>query len=629
VVLSLLEPIQLEAMRPAQNFFLTASLALLFAPPLFYHLTCLLLNRAWAHRLSIVLLYALNLGFLKALAVREFVMSGGENFLIDLQLFDPQVLIFYRIVLLATLGMACLRILEYYPKSFGQMRSRAQALLFSLPLLVLGFSGAPGFHHVLLNFGIRADAPFAFVILILIMGYAVTFYRATDSQGSPLKLLFFIAALALFILGYNAFNVFLLAKLKLEHLHYVHIAQTAVAVIMFAAGLWGYDLLHRVRQLLFQHDARLQEPLILRIATKVLKGRHLDECTRSALDFLIENFKLNEAAFLLKDPNSGCFTVKHAYGLDGASLKQFDIGNRLMTWLSQKSEPFIYSDAQQRMAPAAFYQLTHRLRNLPIDLYYPIIHKRALLGLILLGRKRKGVYSTGDLELLTAVGTVLGTAIENSQLSDRAVVDSLTQLFHQKYFKSRLEDQMRVSADLQSCVALIMIDIDHFKRLNDTYGHPAGDKVIESVADTLRSAVRANDVVARYGGEEFAVYIQDSLEQTTRKAKRGQAKRDLINGAKHLAEKIRTKIEHQVIVYRDELFRVTVSVGIGIKDPAEKEMTALDLIRRADQALYRAKEAGRNRTILATASEIRELPQDRPHTESRKRDPQTNLHFGG
>jgi diguanylate cyclase len=127
----------------------------------------------------------------------------------------------------------------------------------------------------------------------------------------------------------------------------------------------------------------------------------------------------------------------------------------------------------------------------------------------------------------------------------------------------------------------MMIDIDHFKSINDRYGHPVGDEVIRAIAGILRGALRVQDVPGRYGGEEFGVILPGTG----------------IQGAEMLAERIRTRIESAVLEPTREV-RATASLGVAAFDPRDADQ--VDWIARADRALYMAKESGRNRTARDT-----------------------------
>lgn len=155
-------------------------------------------------------------------------------------------------------------------------------------------------------------------------------------------------------------------------------------------------------------------------------------------------------------------------------------------------------------------------------------------------------------------------------------VDGLTQLFNRNHWESCLLRECKRSQRYAAKTALIMFDLDHFKKINDSYGHLGGDAVLRSVAACLRALVRETDIVGRYGGEEFGVIVADSDMQ----------------GAAILADRIRKAIETLVIEYDDRIIPVTVSLGVaGFTPDIDRHET---LIAQADEALYRSKERGRN-----------------------------------
>ena len=174
------------------------------------------------------------------------------------------------------------------------------------------------------------------------------------------------------------------------------------------------------------------------------------------------------------------------------------------------------------------------------------------------------------------------------QLLESALRDGLTRAFNRRYFLERLGAEIRFAERHAQPLALLMLDIDHFKQLNDAHGHLIGDDVLRAVVGVLNDTLRAEDVLARYGGEEFAVLV------------RGVNK----DGARVLGERLRKEIgELGLTKEGGEKLAVTVSIGISIfplANPAEvpSEQMGKKLIELADAALYRAKNAGRNRVEL-------------------------------
>jgi diguanylate cyclase (GGDEF)-like protein len=144
----------------------------------------------------------------------------------------------------------------------------------------------------------------------------------------------------------------------------------------------------------------------------------------------------------------------------------------------------------------------------------------------------------------------------------------------------RLTSEIDRATRYESIVSLLMIDIDHFKLLNDTHGHLAGDEALRWVAQTLQDAVRSVDLVARFGGEEFAIVLPETTTE----------------GAFAFAERIREQIEVGRIRFNTMELRLTVSIGVAAF-PAEGAESVDDIIQLADNALYRAKGAGRNMVL--------------------------------
>jgi diguanylate cyclase (GGDEF)-like protein len=186
------------------------------------------------------------------------------------------------------------------------------------------------------------------------------------------------------------------------------------------------------------------------------------------------------------------------------------------------------------------------------------------------------------------------TKLEGTALTLRnlTLLDALTGIANRRRFDQYLVQEWRRAARKKTCLACIMMDIDHFKRFNDTHGHPAGDEALRKIAGALgRSVRRPADLVVRYGGEEFAALLPDT---------------DLA-GAQSLAEKIRTTVLELAIPRHDAATGtegsevpevVTLSLGCAATVPNAAETDPLVLVRMADAALYRAKERGRNRTEL-------------------------------
>ena len=163
-----------------------------------------------------------------------------------------------------------------------------------------------------------------------------------------------------------------------------------------------------------------------------------------------------------------------------------------------------------------------------------------------------------------------------------AIIDGLTMIYNKRYFMEFLDREMARCARYDRPLALILFDLDHFKKVNDNFGHLAGDYVLKQAADLIsQSTIRKEECFARYGGEEFVILLPDTVSD------RGRI----------LAEKIRTMIKDEVFEFEDNIMPITISLGVASFVPGE---TSDQFIQRADAMLYKAKEGGRNVVCVDT-----------------------------
>jgi two-component system cell cycle response regulator len=168
------------------------------------------------------------------------------------------------------------------------------------------------------------------------------------------------------------------------------------------------------------------------------------------------------------------------------------------------------------------------------------------------------------------------------QMSESALRDGLTRAFNKRYFSDRIESEFQSAVRHGTPLSLIFLDIDHFKKINDVHGHPAGDQVLTQLAALAMNVLSDEQTFARYGGEEFAILA------------RGMD----LGEAAALSERLRTSVEACVFHAGETAIPVTISVGVA-RAPAAGMGTAADLVARADETMYAAKRAGRNRVCVA------------------------------
>jgi len=227
----------------------------------------------------------------------------------------------------------------------------------------------------------------------------------------------------------------------------------------------------------------------------------------------------------------------------------------------------------------------------------PLISFGQTLGVLVLDSARTGSFSVSDIQSLESVADICATAIQNARYVERvkqlAYLDGLTGIFNRRFFELRIEEEVERARRFNSGMAVIMVDIDQFKRLNDEFGHLLGDEVLRQVSSIFSQQLRKIDVVCRYGGEEFAILLSQTNQQH----------------AVGVAEKLRRLIESWQFpgVPRP----VTISAGVAACPDHGK--TRDELVKAADAGLYTAKQAGRNCVRVASAAR-----QGRAHTLSQQ-----------
>lgn len=224
-------------------------------------------------------------------------------------------------------------------------------------------------------------------------------------------------------------------------------------------------------------------------------------------------------------------------------------------------------------------------------LIVPVFSEQKIKGqLMLANRIGADEFTSDDEDLLFSLGIQAALAIEKAHLYQEVVslsqTDGLTGLNNRRMFQERLEMEVKRAQRFNREISLLMLDIDHFKEFNDTYGHPQGDEVLKATAKILSQSVRSIDFASRYGGEEFAVILIESK----------------LNDAIKAAERIRSAMEKHIFIVEGKRTFCTISIGAA-SYPRDAE-DVKTLLERADTALYHAKETGRNRV-----STFMELPE--------------------
>ena len=318
-------------------------------------------------------------------------------------------------------------------------------------------------------------------------------------------------------------------------------------------------------------SASLQTEIVVRDFSEMLSSHlELDILTQHALHQLIAYLHADAGAILVE--SNGELTVSSSHGLQSPQtlVANDRIAHALRTCERQRvslPEDIVLDGVVTSFRP----------REILIE---PIVYKQIPLGAIVLASSRE---LTGEvlknLDLLrNGLALALNNAIAHDRLQRLAAIDPLTGIYNRRFGMARYHEEFSRAVRAGTPLGLMIFDIDHFKEVNDTYGHLTGDRVLSKITRVARNAMREGDVMVRYGGEEFLVILPA--------ASRSDVER--------LAERIRRQIEDTAVTDGDQLIRVTVSIG-GTAYPAPDVTDESVLLQRADEALYAAKQGGRNR----------------------------------
>jgi diguanylate cyclase (GGDEF)-like protein len=262
--------------------------------------------------------------------------------------------------------------------------------------------------------------------------------------------------------------------------------------------------------------------------------------------------------------------------------RTFPDNNGLVANVVRYGAPLPGRDANQ-MDRQVIFDADTQVRGLSALKIFPLVAGDRILGTLVCGSRKKGAFDGDALRMLEVIAIQAAQAVLRAQLYEQmermATTDGLTGLTNHRTFQSKFDEVLAAAKRYSRKCSVILTDIDHFKSVNDTYGHPMGDQVLKGVARIIKDMARDTDVVARYGGEEFAIVMPET-----------DAK-----GAHVIAERIREAVMAEVFQTDQGPLRVTLSLGIAtFPDSATDKQALVDL---SDQCLYFAKRHGRNQTV--------------------------------
>lgn len=323
---------------------------------------------------------------------------------------------------------------------------------------------------------------------------------------------------------------------------------------------------------------------------RLLQADDLEALLREMLLELRASYGLEYVSVVLCDPDHD---IRHLLLAAGAPASEFE--NLVMVESLTGMAPQYIALRQPWLG--AYTACDHQLicpgaKGLASIAMIPLMHRQQLLGSINLGSTDADRFTHSHAaDFLAHLGVIASFCVENvvnrARLLRSGFTDVLTGWHNRRYLQVRIEEELARARRDQKHLECLMLDIDHFKRVNDTWGHAAGDAVLQELAQRIDSQVRASDVAARYGGEEFVVLLPDTDNEA----------------GVLLAERIRQAIGATPFVLPNgESITVTASIGVSgvLPDPKDEDLKTLgdSLIARADVALYRAKAGGRDQVAV-------------------------------
>lgn len=315
--------------------------------------------------------------------------------------------------------------------------------------------------------------------------------------------------------------------------------------------------------------------------------------------------------------DDGKLEVKSAYPVaEGVVGMKFELGQGACGRAAQTRMPVYLPDLQGDTE--VFVRRRPGIPEYGSLLVVPITHPSGVLGVLNLERPDKAAFANDEIELLLAVADQAAIAIQNARLHEQTVAlsitDPLTGAPNRRHLMTRLEMEVARANRFGTQLSILMVDIDHFKQLNDANGHRAGDEVLRTVADLMRDNIRKVDLLARYGGEEFLIVLPQVPKSE----------------GLDVAEKLRKAIEETVFEYGKTQPLGMITISVGVANLPVDASTQEELVDCADSALYACKRAGRNKAIgYAAGMELHPGRERGPHAAKRRKTGETPIVVAG
>lgn len=320
------------------------------------------------------------------------------------------------------------------------------------------------------------------------------------------------------------------------------------------------------------------------VVTTITGTLDLDRVLKMIVESVGRLCKASACSIMLIDEKDNTLRINASIGIPPEIVKTASrrLGEGISGKVALTGEPFYTKDITRARDMSACNPSRYKS---PSMICVPLKARGRVIGVLNVNDKQGGPFTPEDFNLVTLFANQAAIAIDNARLHRQvylsSITDGLTQTHVRSYFKEKLDQMMELAKTKGITLAVIMADLDHFKKINDEYGHTAGDVVLKGVAEILRKGVRSSDLVARYGGEEFIIVLPGIPPLV----------------AIAVCERIRSIVESTIFKEGDKEIRVTISLGLAMF-PYDAD-TPNSLIEFADEMMYKSKNEGRNRVSFS------------------------------
>ena len=315
--------------------------------------------------------------------------------------------------------------------------------------------------------------------------------------------------------------------------------------------------------------------VLFQLTKKVNESAPLPDLLRAVAQAATDLTDAGSCSIMLLDESRAELLSKASFGLspeEEADIS-FRVGEGIAGWVAEHGAPALVPDAE---SDARFKAVDNQVTPIRSMIAVPLSTKEGVIGVICAASRDKGAFCSDHEDLLSYLGASIVKDIENARLFRLSITDTLTRAYNRQYLYQRLPEEIERSRRYGDPLSVALFDIDLFKHFNDTYGHPAGDFVLKEVVRLAQHQIREVDALVRYGGEEFLLLLPNTP----------------LAGGVTTAERYRKAIAGAGFPWSDKRLQVTVSIGVASLEP---DCNDEELLKRADDALYKAKQSGRNR----------------------------------